>query len=179
MLLMEWIKYTDTNRTCHVKATISSSGYLTFTQGAVQKFRMEEYGHIVLYFHPPSNQVGIELVHDGKVPGAKKLRIRGGGADVVIRPFLEKFGIRPEVTTRFEISRDADSGFLVLQLSAGQPRKSNSTGNPLTHQERPTNDDGSVVNAGYEEISDDDDVQNAMTSSGFFDRTSHDSEMTG
>jgi hypothetical protein len=119
-----FVKYTGGVRSYVPRVSISKSGMLSFNEGAKQRFRIGEHGYCVLYYDPDTRRVGIELVNDENVEGARRLRHRDTGSDLAVKSFLDFFDIGVERTTSYPITRDDETGYLVLDLTTGRERGS-------------------------------------------------------
>lgn len=120
---MPWVRYVHTGRSQSVKASVSPNGRLGFSSGARQRFGLDDFTHAVLYFDADTRRIGVELTNDPCIEGAVRIRPRKTGADVFCRGFLEYFAITPQSTASYAIERDPDSGWLIIDLSSGRPRK--------------------------------------------------------
>ena len=119
---MAWTKFTESGRSFAARATISTSGALSFNEGACERFGIKDAVAAVLYYDQESGRVGIEVVQELNVDGARTIRKRQMGADIAAKPFLDKFDIRPDVTTSYPLTKETESGYLVIQLDEGKQR---------------------------------------------------------
>jgi hypothetical protein len=125
---MSWERFTETNRSFAPRATISKSGYIGFSEGAISRFQISDFTHAVLYYNPVDRLVGIQLTNDPAEPGARQIRRRDKGADFPAKPFLEKHAIERRVTTRYDLSRDIETGYLLIAVDTGTERRSGDDG---------------------------------------------------
>lgn len=119
---MAFVKFKDVNRSHALKASISTTGVLSFNDGARRRFQMDEKRFCVLYYDEEAKIIGIEFTKDEHAEGAKNIRLRQTGADISAKSFLDFFEIRVEKTTLYEIVRDKDSGWAIIELSRGRER---------------------------------------------------------
>lgn len=119
-----WIRFEDRGRSFQPKATVSANGYIAISQGGCTRFNLtDRFKGVVLFFNPETREIGIQPVEEDTEPGARKLRFREMGVDFSAAPFLDRFDIRPVTTTRHTLTQDAETGFLVIKLDDGKPRK--------------------------------------------------------
>jgi hypothetical protein len=119
---MPFVKYTGGGRSYVPRASISKTGMISFTEGAKQRFRMSDYGFAVLYYDEESRRIGIELVTDESAEGARRIRHRDTGCDMAAKSFLDFFDIGVRRTTAYQIARDSETGYLVVDLTTGRER---------------------------------------------------------
>lgn len=129
-------RFTATGKSFTPRATLSFRGLLSLNEGACRRFKItgETYG--VLYFDRETQKVAIELTQDKDLPGAKKFRVRKTGADMAAKAFLAFFHIDLAQTTMYDVSQDASTGWLVLDMTKGRLRNANdeADGDPFAEE---------------------------------------------
>jgi len=123
---MAFIKFTETGRSFTAKASISTSGMISFNDGARRKYRMDEYEYCILYFDQQEKCIGVELTNDKVADGVMKLRKRNTGADIGAKSFLGYFDIAPDTTTMYETRTGEEDNWIIIDLKTGRKRKSKS-----------------------------------------------------
>jgi len=113
---MPFERFTETDKTFKPRVTVRKSAQLSFSQGAVNKFKLGEVTGVVLYFDPDKQQVGIQPTDDLEEEGALALNRKGGNASVAAAPFLDYYDIDYGETRRFAAHWDAKQGMLVVAL---------------------------------------------------------------
>ncbi len=113
---MPFERFTETDKTFKPRVTIRKSAQLSFSQGAVNKFKLDQAAGVVLYFDPDKQQVGIQPTDDLEEEGALALNRKGGNASVSAAPFLDYYDIAYDETRRFAAGWDAKQGMLVVSL---------------------------------------------------------------
>ena len=120
---MAFVKYTDTSRSHAAKASIGyPSGLLGFNDAARRRFKMDDFGYVILYYDAEEHRIGVELTKAAEAEGAKKIRFRPTGADVSIKGFLDFFEVEISKTTSYDVRHDPDSRYLILDLKSGRER---------------------------------------------------------
>jgi len=120
---MAFERFVETGRRTYTpKGTLTRFGMLGFNHAARQKFEIDKYGYCILLYDRASRRIGVLLTKDSKEDGAKKIRLRKTGADVPARAFVRHFGIDNSDTTICPISRDDETGYLVIDLNQGKKR---------------------------------------------------------
>ena len=61
MTRFKFEKFTDPASSYDAKVSIRQTGQFGFNAGAVNKFRLSDYGFVVLYFDTENRAIGIEL----------------------------------------------------------------------------------------------------------------------
>ncbi len=120
---MAFVKFTDVGKSFVARASISTNGMISFTDGARKKFKIDDYKFCVLYFDKEDGRVGIELINDESEEGAIKLRFRQTGADVGAKSFLSCFNIVPSVTIMVNTEEGKKENWVILDLKTARNRK--------------------------------------------------------
>lgn len=121
---MGFIKFKDVNRSHAAKVSISQSGTMSFNDGARRRFNMDENRFCVLYHDPEFQKVGIEFTTDETAEGAKNIRLRLTGADISAKAFLDFFEIKIGNTMLYDLTKDGETGWGMIELLRGKARKS-------------------------------------------------------
>jgi hypothetical protein len=119
---MAFEQFTQVGKSFHSKASISNRGIIGFTNGARNKYDMGSYKSAILYFDNETNKVGIELKPEEQ-ENAIKLRLRDTGADIFAKSFFDYFRINIDKTKSFDLTKDDQTGYLIIDLSSGRERK--------------------------------------------------------
>ena len=119
---MAFIKYTAKGRSHAPRATIAQSGRLSFSDGTRKRYDLDSYTHCVLYYDPDTRRVAVELTGDSSAEGAITLRHRPTGADVSAKSFIDYFDMGVSETTTYDVVRDPETGWLVIDLNRGRRR---------------------------------------------------------
>ncbi len=120
---MPWIKHTDVGKSFLQRASISPRGLVSLSDPVVRKYADKKPEYSVLYYEPESKLVGIEFA-DEPTEGAIKVRYRPTGAYIAAASFLGRFDLAITATTMYDVTKDLESGFLVLDLTQGKVRNS-------------------------------------------------------
>ncbi len=119
---MPFIKFTGPNKKYAARVSIRPSGIIGFTEGARRRYCLDEYTHCFLYFDPDTRRVGVELTRDQNAAGARRFRHQPTGISVALKSFLDFFDLGIRQTTVYDIDKDEETGFLVIDLNTGTPR---------------------------------------------------------
>lgn len=120
---MAFVKFVETGRSFAPKASISTYGILNFNEGARKRFNIKEYSHCIFYYDSDTRRIGIELVNDETLEGARTIRHRATGSDVSAKAFIEYFKLHRDATMVYEITKDEKKGMLILDMNSGEARK--------------------------------------------------------
>ena len=113
---MQFERFTEIGRGYAPKVSITRSGLIGLNQGAVRRFRIEDYEYAVLYFNRADEQIGIGLTNDENEQGACKIRKRTSGADVSAKAFFDFYGIDYESTNRYDARWDDDEEKIIVDI---------------------------------------------------------------
>lgn len=121
--------FRDYGKSMLPKVTITKYGSICLNQGAKSKFRTGDYQFCRLYFDPDTRRIGIELTNDSSLEAVRALRQTRHGTEVSARSFLNAWEIDYSVTQIYDVQKDRETGFLVIDLSTGRPRRSRKSSN--------------------------------------------------
>ena len=99
------------------KASIWSKGQIGFNQAAVEKYRLDNYGYVLLFYDRDTKRIGLRFTNDNDSAGATKLIIRkGAGASMSARAFLKHYNIYAEKTQKYDFKYDKETEFYIMEL---------------------------------------------------------------
>jgi hypothetical protein len=113
---MAFERFTEVGRIFRPRASIRSNGQLGFNHGCVKRFDMDKFSHVVLFFDPETARIGIKLTNEKDELGACTLITHAGSGTVSARGFLECYSLALKKTTQFDIERDKETGYLVMEV---------------------------------------------------------------
>lgn len=123
-LLMPFERYVKSGRTYRPTASIWSRGQIGLNQGAVRRFKINEYKFAVLFYDDENKRIGIRLTNDENEPGVMGI-VRGAtGVFISAISFLDFYNIDHKKTQKYAVDYNEDEGFYILDLNK-----------PLTKQE--------------------------------------------
>lgn len=126
---MAFKKFTEVGKSFNSKASINPRGIIGFTNGARTRYNIDEYESASLYYDEDERKIGIELKKGvaNNEEDSIKIRIRQTtGADIFAKSFFDFFKIDLKNTKIYELSKDSETGFLVIDLKGGKIRNSKS-----------------------------------------------------
>lgn len=97
--------------------SLKRTGTITFDAAAVEAFGLLEVPGVALFFDPDRRLVGVQVMPDLKEEGTHKLTHRKRVSSVRARAFFECFGIQLIRTCRLPVTREPESGLIVLDLA--------------------------------------------------------------
>ncbi len=111
-------KFTESARSYRPKVSIRSNGTFGFSHGAVSKWKLDRYSHVVLYYDRDEKIVGIRPTKTDE-DGAHKLNLSRSkkGAWVSARRFLDYFGISTQLTERYDAEWDEEEKMIRVKIS--------------------------------------------------------------
>jgi len=120
---MAFVKYTERGRGAAPTLSLSPTGNMAFSEGALRRFGLIDKSFVVLYYDPDTQRVGIMPCDDAHAEGARKLSKRATGAVVSGRGFMDHFGIVIDKTTTCTLTQDRKTGMVIADLTTGKRRK--------------------------------------------------------
>jgi hypothetical protein len=108
-------KFTDIDTTFAARITVRQTGQFGFNAGAINRFRIGEFGYCVLYMDMSQRVVGLELT-DEPCDGALEIKKSDSNTYVRAKNFCDRYGIDYRDSHRFELKKDDDSGLLYFEL---------------------------------------------------------------
>ena len=113
-------KFVETDSSFAAKVTIRQrTGQIGFNSGAINRFKVNDFKFVVLYFDPSERVVGIQLV-TSEEPGSIRISTKKSNTYVTAKNFFDKYGIDYSQSHRHDLEQDTESGFLYFgtQLNA-------------------------------------------------------------
>jgi len=116
--------FRDHGKSMAPRVTITKNGAIGINQGAKKKFRTGDYQFCRLYYDAENQRIGIELTNDQSLEAVKPMRQTSYGTDISARSFLNYYGIDFSETRVYDVEKDRQTGYLVIDLTKGRPRRS-------------------------------------------------------
>jgi hypothetical protein len=113
---MPFERFTKTGRGYKPKASIWSSGQIGFNQGAVERFRLNNFKYAIFFYDSEEKKIGFQFTNDENEDGIVKLVKRAGGISFSARAFLDFNDINYSKTTRYDVSYDSENNLYVIEL---------------------------------------------------------------
>ncbi len=113
-------KFVETDSSFAAKVTIRQrTGQIGFNSGAINRFKVNNYKYVILYFDPSERVVGMQLVMSEE-PGSIRISKKQSNTYVTAKNFLDKYGVDYSHSHRHDLEQDPESGFLYFgtQLNA-------------------------------------------------------------
>ncbi len=97
------------------RASIRKQGQIGLNHGAVTRYNIKEYKHVLLGYDKDEKKVAMRLL---KVPeqGARPIVVRQENVTIAAKAFLDFFEIPYTKTRQFDVKRDEDQQYLVFIL---------------------------------------------------------------
>lgn len=113
-------RFTDTETSFAARITVRQTGQLGFNIGAINRYKIREYGYAILYFDPENRVVGLQLTNDRESPGAIEIKQSDSNTYIRAKNFCDRFGIEYETMSRYDLKQDSETGFLYFVLAERQ-----------------------------------------------------------
>lgn len=105
---MSFIKFTKVKVKFRPKISIRSNGQVGFSQGALNRFGMEPFDYVILYYDKELRKIGVQLSNNKDEEGATPLIKKSGNATISARSFFEFFEIQYQQTKSYELTKEGD-----------------------------------------------------------------------
>ncbi len=122
MDLSRFSRFKETEKAFLPKVSIWNKGQIWFSSGAVNKFKLMKYSHIVFLYDAGENEIGFLFTDSKEEPGAIKLGKRENGILVNAKNFLDCYSISYE-ETRYCIMRMEEKPSLFVIDLVGRRKK--------------------------------------------------------
>lgn len=119
MGLERFKRFTSTDKGFMPTVSIWNKGQFWFTSGAVNKFKLNTYSHVVFMYDGTTKEVGLLFTEDEKEPGAVKLGKRDSGMVVGGKNFLDCFEVDYSKTKQYQMRKEEQNLF-VINLEQGK-----------------------------------------------------------
>ena len=113
---MGFKKFTETGRGFKPQASIWSRGQISFNQGAVKRYKIDAFKHAVMFYDPDNKLIGIELTNDDSAEGLHNIGKRKSGVMISAKAFLDYNDVDLFKTRKFDLKKDNETGYLVIDL---------------------------------------------------------------
>ncbi len=98
------------------RATIRSSGLISFDAASVETFGLDSASYAVLFFDKTRKIVGVQITDNRKDDGALKLSKRRRSVSLKAPQFFELYGLSFDEAQRFDVGQDPSSKLLTISL---------------------------------------------------------------
>jgi len=115
--LMGFERFTETGRSFKTRLSIRSNGQIGFTQGAIHRFKMQDFKYAVLFYDKDKPAIGIRLTNDEAEEGRCKLQVRPESATISAKSFLDYYGINHQKTRSYGAIWDDENTMITASLN--------------------------------------------------------------
>jgi len=117
---MAFERFTARGKSFIPKVSIWKRGQIGLSQGAVERFKLNEYKYVVLHYDKDNQLIGLKFTNDEKEEGIAKLNVKANGAIFSAKAFLDFYDIDYQDTKQYNIKYDEENGFYVFDLKKGE-----------------------------------------------------------
>jgi hypothetical protein len=98
--------------------SIWSRGQIGLNQGAMKKYKLENYDYVILLFDEETRRVGFEFTNDDNKEGAIKITKRTTGFSFSANAFLNSYGIdHDNETKKYTLEYDSDNNIYIFDTN--------------------------------------------------------------
>lgn len=98
------------------KVGIWSKGQIGFNKGAIEKFELNQYDYVMLYFDEEEKKIGFEFTNDASAEGVIKIIKRPTGFSFSANSFLKHYEITPEENVKYDVIFDKEQKLYIIEL---------------------------------------------------------------
>ena len=120
---MVFEKFVPPQRQKAPQASIKRTGTISFDKTYAASVGIGKATHVVLFFDPQRNLVGVKSARDAKEEGALKLSHRKRVSSVRARSFFDHYGVSLDRTRRFPVRFDSGASLVIIELQEVKRRR--------------------------------------------------------
>jgi hypothetical protein len=125
MGLERFKRFTSTDKGFVPNVSIWNKGQFWFSSGAVNKFNLERYSHVVFLYDKEAREIGLLFRGNDKEEGTVKLGKRQTGIVVGAKNFLDCFNIDYSQTKQYLMRVEQEPDLFVISLDQGKVSEKN------------------------------------------------------
>ena len=112
---MAFEKFLENARSFQPRVSVRMNGSIAFNRGAVNRFSLRLFNHVLLFYDKGAQVVGIKPM-ESQEEGAHPLHPGGKGAWVSAKRFLDYYDIRPRGTRSYDCRWDENEKMIVFSI---------------------------------------------------------------
>lgn len=120
MGLERFQRFTSTEKGFVPTVSVWNKGNMWFSSGAVNKFNLERYSHIIFLYDKAAKEIGLLFRGNDTEEGAVKLGKRQTGITVAAKNFLDCFNIDYSQTKQYLMRVEQEPDLFVISLDQGK-----------------------------------------------------------
>jgi hypothetical protein len=120
MGLERFKRFTSTDKGFVPNVSIWNKGQFWFSSGAVNRFNLERYSHVVFLYDKEAREIGLLFRGNDKEEGTVKLGKRQTGIVVGAKNFLDCFNIDYSQTKQYLMRVEQEPDLFVISLDQGK-----------------------------------------------------------
>jgi hypothetical protein len=119
-LLMEILngfeKFTKQGKSFNPKISIRMRGQIGFNAGAVNRFKLEEFGYVVMFYSKEQNKIAFKFTKNIGEEGVIKIVPKKGNFYYSGKTFLDYYGIPYDKTRPYDVEWDEENKVAIIDL---------------------------------------------------------------
>ena len=115
---MAFEKFTKVGKTFRPKISIRMNGQIGFSNGARERFKLDGYEYVVLYFDKTGMKIGIQPSNDKDGDGVIRLHKRPLNMAISAKSFLEYYSISYNETKTYDPEWNEELQMIVIDLKS-------------------------------------------------------------
>ena len=110
-------RFTKRGRSFKPKVTIRARGQIGFNNGSIQRFGLDKYDYVVLYYSKEKNQLAIQLTNNSDEEGAIRLAKKTGNYFIAGKAFLDFYDVDYNEKVTYDAEESAER-VIIVKLKA-------------------------------------------------------------
>ena len=132
-MLEDFEKFTKQGRSFNPKISIRKRGQIGFNNGAINRFRLEDYDFVVLYINKERNKIAFKFTSNPEDEGAVKIIKKKNNYFVSGKSFLDYYSIPYNETRPHDVEWNDEQKVAIIDID----------GNPGDNEEHETSSEES------------------------------------
>jgi hypothetical protein len=110
-------KFTKQGKSFNPKISIRMRGQIGFNAGAVNRFKLEENGFVVMFYSKEQNKIAFKFTKDSNEEGAIRIVPKKGNFYYSGKTFLDYYGIPYSKTRSYNVEWDENGKVAIIDLN--------------------------------------------------------------
>lgn len=113
-------KFTKTGRNFKPKISIRKRGQMGFNNGAVNRYKIDDFDFVILYMSKGRDKIAIRLTNDEKEEGAIRIMKKTGNYSFAGKAFLDYYDAKYEDTKSYNLEWDNENEVLIFNTTQAE-----------------------------------------------------------
>lgn len=115
-ILSGFEKFTKQGKSFNPKISIRKRGQIGFNAGAVNRFKLEENGFVVMFYSKEQNKIAFNFTAESNEEGAIRIVPKKGNFYFSGKTFLDYYGVPYDETVSYDVEWDEQDKVAIIDL---------------------------------------------------------------